>query len=88
MLSSCRSRDALLYTLTCLACTPTRLAPDHTHGRRPHSRKVLAPTATKCDADISKDEIEEVINDLPSGKSPGPDRLPTRFYKTFSSQLQ
>ena len=27
MLSSCRSRDALLYTLTCLACA--RLAPPH-----------------------------------------------------------
>ena len=53
----------------------------------PRGQRVLAPTATKCDADITKEEIEEVINALPSGKSPGPDRLPTRFYKTFSLQL-
>ena len=60
------------------------------HGHGPnmaHGAMDPSGTSAKCDADISKDEIEEVINNLPSGKSPGPDRLPTRFYKTFSSQL-
>ena len=47
--------------------------------------QVLAPTKSKCDAPLSPPEIRKVINNLSTGKSPGPDRLPNKFYKTFSN---
>ena len=49
--------------------------------------RVLPPTAAKCDARITKEEIEREMEWLPNGKSPGPDRLPNKFYKTFSKFL-
>ena len=42
--------------------------------------KVLPPTAERCAAPIAASEIEEVCTNLPIGKSPGPDRLPNKFY--------
>ena len=52
-----------------------------------NTRRVLKPTADLCDAPILAHEISDIINALPSGKSPGPDRLPCRFYKTFSDTI-
>ncbi len=49
--------------------------------------QVLPPTAAKCDAEIAVEELEEVLRDLPTGKSPGPDRIPNKFYKTYSKIL-
>ena len=49
--------------------------------------RVLPPTAKECGADITVDETAEVLADLPTGKSAGPDRLPNRLYKTQSAQL-
>ena len=43
-------------------------------------KKVLPPTAHQCGLPITKDEVIAQINKLPSGKSPGPDRLPNAFY--------
>ena len=53
----------------------------------PNSRRVLAPTASACDADITVKEVSDTMGELPLGKSPGPDRLPNKFYKTFSKLL-
>ena len=49
--------------------------------------RVQPPTAEKCDADITTPEIIQVCDTLPLGKSAGPDRIPNRFYKTFSKIL-
>ena len=47
--------------------------------------RVQPPTAARCDEPIHLDEITSVCNTLPLNKSPGPDRLPNKFYKTMSS---
>ena len=49
--------------------------------------RVLPPTAEKCDADITEEEVASVLNTLPLGKSSGPDRIPNKFYRTFSKLL-
>ena len=46
--------------------------------------RVLAPTAAKCSAEISEEELIYTCNHLPTGKSPGPDRLPNKLYKSMS----
>ena len=51
------------------------------------SRRVLPPTAVKCDALIELQEIKSVMNSLPTGKSSGPDRLPNKIYKVLSDFL-
>ena len=53
----------------------------------PHSRRVLPPTAAKCGAKITTEEMLPVLASLPLGKSPGPDRLPNKFYTTLASTL-
>ena len=50
-------------------------------------RKVLPPTADKCGAKMTPDEVAAVSKVLPTGKSPGPDRLPNAFYKNFADLL-
>ena len=40
--------------------------------------RVLPPTAAKCDADITKEEVLHSSAYLPTGKSPGPDRIPNK----------
>ena len=49
--------------------------------------RVLPPTAEACGKKITTDELEDHMNTLPDGKSPGPDGLPYKFYKTFSAVL-
>ena len=49
--------------------------------------RVQPPTATKCDAPITHQEVEQVLNTLPTGKSAGPDCIPNAFYKTFAALL-
>ena len=53
----------------------------------PNSRRVLPPTAKKCDARIEKKEVTSVMNSLPERKSPGPDRLPNKIYRVLSEVL-
>ena len=53
----------------------------------PTSRRVLPPTAEKCDAPIGLGEVKSVMNSLPTGKSPGPDRLPNKMYRVLSVVL-
>ena len=46
---------------------------------------MLPPTPERCAAPITARETTSICLDLPTGKSPGPDRLPNKFYKTFAS---
>ena len=55
--------------------------------RDPQSRRVLPPTAAKCGLPITPPEIEHTMSYLPKRKSPGPDRLPNQFYRTFAKPL-
>ena len=47
--------------------------------------RVLKPTSHKCGAPITIEEVKHTNVYLPSGKSPGPDRIPNAFYKTLSN---
>ena len=47
--------------------------------------RVLPPTAERCAAPLTKEEATRTCNILPTGKAPGPDRIPNKFYKTFSA---
>ena len=49
--------------------------------------RVLPPTAARCGAPITAAELEDTMNLLPTGKSPGPDCIPNKFYRTFSGTL-
>ena len=49
--------------------------------------RVLPDTARACGAPVRQEDLEPILNNLPLGKSPGPDRLPNKFYKTFSAVL-
>ena len=49
--------------------------------------RVLPPTAERCGAPITAPELEDTMNLLPTGKSPGPDCIPNKFYRTFSKTL-
>lgn len=39
-------------------------------------------------APLSVDELTEALRGMPSGSAPGPDGLPSEFYRTFWSVLQ
>ena len=49
--------------------------------------RVQPPTAKKCGLPITPEEVEHTMAYLPEGKSPGPDRLPNKFYRVFSKPL-
>ena len=49
--------------------------------------KVHPPTATRCSEPIDQKEATKTCNILPTGKAPGPDRIPNKFYKTFSATV-
>ena len=36
---------------------------------------------------ITSEEINSIIKNLPTNKSPGPDGLPGKFYQTFKAEL-
>ena len=44
-------------------------------------------TSDEIGADITDQEVDKVASHLPEGKSPGPDRIPNEFYRTFSHIL-
>lgn len=39
------------------------------------------------DSDITMEELRAVINDLPTGKAPGPDGYTAEFFKSFATEL-
>ena len=49
--------------------------------------RVPPPTAEMCSKPISDDDATSTCNVLPTGKSPGPDRIPNKFYKVFSKKV-
>ena len=53
----------------------------------PKSRRVLPPTAAACGAPIEEDELRKTLEKLPTGKSPGPDRIPNKFYRVLSATI-
>ena len=40
-----------------------------------------------CDSDLSFDEVTKAVKSLANNKTPGPDGLPTEFYKVFWSYI-
>lgn len=60
--------------------------------RRVDSRRNSLPqlnneTTERLQVQISQAEIEQAIDELSGGKSPGPDGLNTRFHKMFKTEL-
>ena len=53
----------------------------------PNSNRVLPPTAADCAKPVAVEETLSVMQSLPLGKSPGPDRLPNKLYKTLATLL-
>ena len=49
--------------------------------------KVLPPTAAMCAAPICPEEATKICLNLPTGKSPGPDRLPNKLYVVLAGIL-
>ena len=47
--------------------------------------KILAASRDALEAEITVEEIVEVMENLPLGKQPGPDRIPNAVYKNLSS---
>ncbi|MCP4197354.1 MAG: hypothetical protein GY762_09400, partial [Proteobacteria bacterium] len=52
-----------------------------------NGNRVHAPAASMCGKDITTKEIAEICKHLPTGKSPGPDRIPNKFYKHLSKVI-
>ena len=70
--------------------------PVRTHTNTAATAKLLAElgkwgvegsTSDKIGADILSEEVERVSANLPTGKAPGPDKIPNELYKTFSNLL-
>merc|ERR1711965_477198 len=53
----------------------------------PTSRRVLPPTAAECGRPLEVAEVLDVMGNVPEGKSPGPDRLPNKLYRTLAMEL-
>ena len=49
--------------------------------------RIEKTTADECGAEITADEAIDTCAHLPTGKSPGPDRLPNALYKRLSTVL-
>ena len=49
--------------------------------------RVLPDTAAACNAPITIPDVADTCSYLPTGKSPGPDRLPNKFYKVMSAVI-
>jgi hypothetical protein len=49
--------------------------------------QVQTPTRDICDAELTVAEMRAVVNNLATRKSPGPDRIPNKFYKTYSKLI-
>ncbi len=49
--------------------------------------RVHPPTADRCSASLTPEEATQTCNRLPTGKAPGPDRIPNKLYKTFSARV-
>ena len=53
----------------------------------PCSQQILQNTASLCSSNITTTEIIHTASNLPTGKAPGPDRIPNKFYKTFIHKI-
>jgi hypothetical protein len=52
-----------------------------------NGNQTLPPTAEACAAPITTKEMLTVTLEIPTGKSPGPDRIPNALYKIFAKAL-
>ena len=65
-------------------------AEEEMHRQFRHTERedgILKPTAEKCGAPITTDEVREVLYHLPLGKAPGSDGIPNKVYRTHSEAL-
>ena len=49
--------------------------------------KISEQSKTLCDSVITLQEVQKAINSLANNKTPGPDGIPSEFYKTFWTEL-
>ena len=49
--------------------------------------KISEQSKTLCDSVITLQEVQKAINSLTNNKTPGPDGIPSEFYKTFWTEL-
>ena len=55
--------------------------------KHPHTSKLKVEGIESLNRPITSEEIESVIKNLPTNKSPGPDGFPGEFYQTFKAEI-
>ena len=53
-----------------------------------HFQKLKQEEIENLNRPITSEEIESVIKNLPTSKSPGPDGFPAEFYQTFKAEIK
>ena len=82
LLCVCKGWEFPLHTQSNPACKSRSMPQNPAHGKQS-----APPSAAKCGYAVTHQDVSRTCNTLPTGKSPGPDRIPNKFYKTFSAVI-